>query len=227
MGFYLALSTNGGARRTQSAVSFSSSRIHSSSPDVRVITAGIPLPLIPVVRRALDEAGQDTYDLDMIVCTDDMLDRNVSFVLAETPRIDWLAPAPDDWTELNVPPTLLFTSNIHRVSQADIAEVVRSATNGWPVKYGDDSAFGSCTVGEAIARVATARPEKEVDDLIVDYVDDEDEETGDFDQGGEGEGNDDDDDDDYMVSAGDVDVDGTDFSENLYLAIDDLLDRHS
>ena len=225
MGFYLALSTNGGARRTQSAVSFSSSRIHSSSPDVRVITAGIPLPLIPVVRRALDEAGQDTYDLDMIVCTDDMLDRNVSFVLAETPRIDWLAPAPDDWTELNVPPTLLFTSNIHRVSQADIAEVVRSATNGWPVKYGDDSAFGSCTVGEAIARVATARPEKEVDDLIVDYVDDEDEETGDFDQGGEGEGNDDD--DDYMVSAGDVDVDGTDFSENLYLAIDDLLDRHS
>jgi hypothetical protein len=224
MGFYLALSTNGGARRTQSAVSFSSSRIHSSSPDVRVITAGIPLPLIPVVRRALDEAGQDTYDLDMIVCTDDMLDRNVSFVLAETPRIDWLAPAPDDWTELNVPPTLLFTSNIHRVSQADIAEVVRSATNGWPVKYGDDSAFGSCTVGEAIARVATARPEKEVDDLIVDYVDDEDEETGDFDQGGEGEGNDD---DDYMVSAGDVDVDGTDFSENLYLAIDDLLDRHS
>ena len=227
MSFYLALSTNGGARRTQSAVSFSSSRIHSSSPDVRVITAGIPLPLIPVVRRALDEAGQDTYDLDMIVCTDDMLDRNVSFVLAETPRIDWLAPAPDDWTELNVPPTLLFTSNIHRVSQADIAEVVRSATNGWPVKYGDDSAFGSCTVGEAIARVATARPEKEVDDLIVDYVDDEDEETGDFDQGGEGEGNDDDDDDDYMVSAGDVDVDGTDFSENLYLAIDDLLDRHS
>ena len=224
MGFYLALSTNGGARRTQSAVSFSSSRIHSSSPDVRVIAAGIPLPLIPVVRRALDEAGQDTYDLDMIVCTDDMLDRNVSFVLAETPRIDWLAPAPDDWTELNVPPTLLFTSNIHRVSQADIAEVVRSATNGWPVKYGDDSAFGSCTVGEAIARVATARPEKEVDDLIVDYVDDEDEETGDFDQGGEGEGNDD---DDYMVSAGDVDVDGTDFSENLYLAIDDLLDRHS
>ena len=224
MSFYLALSTNGGARRTQSAVSFSSSRIHSSSPDVRVITAGIPLPLIPVVRRALDEAGQDTYDLDMIVCTDDMLDRNVSFVLAETPRIDWLAPAPDDWTELNVPPTLLFTSNIHRVSQADIAEVVRSATNGWPVKYGDDSAFGSCTVGEAIARVATARPEKEVDDLIVDYVDDEDEETGDFDQGGEGEGNDD---DDYMVSAGDVDVDGTDFSENLYLAIDDLLDRHS
>ena len=189
-----------------------------------MITAGIPLPLIPVVRRALDEAGQDTYDLDMIVCTDDMLDRNVSFVLAETPRIDWLAPAPDDWTELNVPPTLLFTSNIHRVSQADIAEVVRSATNGWPVKYGDDSAFGSCTVGEAIARVATARPEKEVDDLIVDYVDDEDEETGDFDQGGEGEGNDD---DDYMVSAGDVDVDGTDFSENLYLAIDDLLDRHS
>jgi hypothetical protein len=177
-----------------------------------VITAGIPLPLIPVVRRALDEAGQD---------------RNVSFVLAETPRIDWLAPAPDDWTELNVPPTLLFTSNIHRVSQADIAEVVRSATNGWPVKYGDDSAFGSCTVGEAIARVATARPEKEVDDLIVDYVDDEDEETGDFDQGGVGEGNDDDDDDDYMVSAGDVDVDGTDFSENLYLAIDDLLDRHS
>ena len=224
MSFYLALSTNGGARRTQSTVSFSSSRIHSSSPDVRVITAGIPLPLIPVVRRALDEAGQDTYDLDMIVCTDDMLDRNVSFVLAETPRIDWLAPAPDDWTELNVPPTLLFTSNIHRVSQADIAEVVRSATNRWPVKYGDDSAFGSCTVGEAIARVATARPEKEVDDLIVDYVDDEDEETGDFDQGGEGEGNDD---DDYMVSAGDVDVDGTDFSENLYLAIDDLLDRHS
>jgi len=195
----------------------SSSRIHSSSPDVRVITAGIPLPLIPVVRRALDEAGQDTYDLDMIVCTDDMLDRNVSFVLAETPRIDWLAPAPDDWAELNVPPTLLFTSNIHRVSQADIAEVVRSATNGWPVKYGDDSALGSCTVGEAIARVATARPEKEVDDLIVDYVDDEGEETGDFDEEGEGE-------DDYMVSAGDVD--GTDFSENLYLAIDDLLDRH-
>lgn len=148
----------------------------------------------------------------MVVCTDDMLDRNLSFVMAETPPIDWLSPAPE-WTELNVSPTLLFTDNLHKVSQADVVEVVRSASNGWPVKFGDCSACGDLTVGEAIARVVTSHGQ-DVDELIVDYVDEEDDRCM--------EDVDLDDDDEYMMGG---DVDGVDFSENLFLAIDDLTAR--
>lgn len=147
----------------------------------------------------------------MIVCTHDMLERDLLFVMESTPPINWLAPIPEDWGELNVTPTLLFT-NLHPISQADIAEVVRSAANGWPLKFGDCQQYDGFTVGEAIARVATAKPaEEDANDLIVDFIDSEEEEMSD------------DEDDSYMMAAGDIN--GTDFSENLFLAIDDLTAR--
>jgi hypothetical protein len=188
----------------------------AASPRVtpRLLVAGFPLPIIPEIRRALDDAGEDAYNIDIVVTTEGMLDRDLLLVMQSTPPIDWLSPMPAEWSELNVAPTLLFT-NLHPVSQADITEVVRSVSNGWPVKFGDCERYDGLTVGEAIARVATSKTVTENDgELVIDYIDEDDEEAVSDEES-----------DGYMVSAGDIDA--TDFSENLFLSIDEIVDRRS
>lgn len=176
----------------------------------RMLVAGVPLRLIPEIRIALDQAGEDAYNIDLVVTTEGMLDQDLLLVMQSTPPVDWLSPMPADWSELNVTPTLLFI-DLHPVSQADVSEVVRSVANGWPVKFGDCDQYDGLTVGEAIARVATSKSAENDDELFVDHMDEnEDDDDALSDEEADG----------YMVSVGDVDP--TDLSENLFLSIDDI-----
>ena len=200
--------------RALRACKAASPRVTSQS---RLLVAGFPLPIIPEIRRALDDAGEDAYNIDIVVTTEGMLDRDLLLVMQSTPPIDWLSPMPADWGDLNVAPTLLFT-NLHPVSQADVVEVVRSVSNGWPIRFGDCERYDGLTVGEAIARVATPQTVVEDDsDLVVDFIDEDEEDEEDVVPDEEVDG--------YMVSVGDVDA--TDFSENLFLSVDEIVDRRS
>jgi hypothetical protein len=173
----------------------------------RLLLAGFPFNLIPDVRRSLDEAS--CFDLSMVVCTPSMLDQNLSFVLSETPEVDWLSPMPDDWVNFDVGAPVVIFSNLHMVSQADVVEVCRSACNGIEIQYGSLESMGELTVREALKRVQTTK----IDDsarLIVDYDDDYD---------GLPDDSSDDDDDDYMASAGES---SCHLEDSMFFAVDEI-----